>query len=71
MNLKVESTPTRSFPDIPKELMEKLNTLYPLQMPEEGESDRSIWIRVGRRQVIDHLLHEYKRQHSSLNVIRG
>lgn len=53
-----------SFPSIPKDLVLYLDELYsPARMlPRAGDSEREIWIKVGKRELVDMLLQARKDQ---------
>lgn len=54
-----------SIPKVPPlsaELVSVLNQRFPLRLPKEEWSDRKIWIEVGKREVIEFLITEHKRQ---------
>ncbi len=43
------------FPAIPQGLLDALDRLFPLSMPDIGASEREIWYRYGQVSVVDHL----------------
>ena len=50
------------FPPVSKELIDKLNELYPEQCPDPKWDDRTIWMRAGERRVVRKLLQAYDNQ---------
>lgn len=40
------------YPPIEKALIDRLDELFPERCPEEGWTDRQIWIYVGQRNVV-------------------
>ncbi len=50
------------LPYIPDDLLEALNRQYPERCPDIGDSDRSIWLKAGARQVVNYLLDQRRRQ---------
>lgn len=60
-------TPTITLPAISAELIKALDARFPDKCPKPDASDRSIWIAVGQRQVVELLIEELRRQ--SANVL--
>lgn len=52
----------KEFPLIPFDLIDHLETIFPLKLPTLTESDREIGVRIGVQKVIDRLKLEHKRQ---------
>lgn len=52
------------FPSIPKDLVEFLDTLYSARrmFPDKGETEREIWINVGKRELVETLIQARKDQ---------
>lgn len=52
------------FPSIPQDLVEYLDELFSHQRmaPTKSDSDRDIWIKVGKRELVDELLQMRKDQ---------
>lgn len=51
-------------PSIPKDLVEYLDTLHSarVSLPRTGDSERDIWIKVGKRELVETLLQMRKDQ---------
>ena len=45
-----------SLPELSADLIDALDALYPERCPTPNMSDRDIWIAVGQREVVRHLL---------------
>ena len=50
------------LPEIPRELLEALDRLFPESCPKMEWSDRQVWYEVGRRSVLRFLWSAYKEQ---------
>lgn len=48
------------FPRVSKELVERLEELFPDRCPTVKDSDRTIWINVGRADVVRFLRMKYE-----------
>lgn len=56
-------------PRIPKELLDHLTQLFPVRPPETSQSDREIWIEVGRQKIIAYLKTSYEAQQKRGEII--
>ena len=54
--------PLEDFPDIPRDLVESLERLFPERCPETSWTDRQIWRKVGQRSVVRMLWEVYEQQ---------
>lgn len=54
------------LPVIPKDLLDALDKQFPEQCPLINWSDREIWVKVGQRSVIRHLLKAYELQNENI-----
>lgn len=54
------------LPVIPKDLLDVLDAKFPEKCPEVNWSDREIWIKVGQRSVVRHLLKIYEQQNENI-----
>lgn len=51
-----------SSPYVSPELIEFLNSRYPLRSPGLDDEDRKIWFNVGARSVVEHLIRLHSQQ---------
>ncbi len=59
----------QAAPAIDPKLVEWLDKIFPDRCPDEGHSDRKIWIDAGARKVVRRLIEELRRQQENiLNV---
>ena len=58
-----------SFPYVPEDLVEALDSLFPDRCPSPEWDDRRIWIEVGQRKVVNLLKHKISKQNE--NVLNG
>lgn len=47
---------------IPKDLLEDIQRLFPNRCPKEQDSERRIWMEVGKQELIEFLKVQYQRQ---------
>ncbi|MBS0180010.1 MAG: hypothetical protein JSR20_14740 [Nitrospira sp.] len=40
------------FPSVPLPLLERLEALFPNRIPSPNDSDREIWLKTGRAEVV-------------------
>lgn len=57
-------------PLIDPKLIDWLDKLWPERCPEEGDSDRQIWIAVGARKVVRRLRQELQRQEENIRNVQ-
>ena len=50
------------LPALSKELIDKLDKVFPDKCPRLTDEDRSIWYKVGQRSVVNYLKHMYDEQ---------
>ena len=50
------------FPDISKELVSRLNELYPEKCASPDDSYQKVWFKSGQRNVVNFLIEQHKRQ---------
>ena len=50
------------FPDISKELVNRLNELYPEKCANPDDTYQTVWLKSGQRSVVNFLIEQYKRQ---------
>ena len=50
------------LPLLSKDLIDKLDKLYPDKCPQLTDDDRMIWYKTGQRSVINYLKHIYDEQ---------
>ena len=55
------------LPPISKELLDALIARFPLSIPDKADTDREIWIEVGKQQFLAFLKHQFNEQ--TKNVI--
>lgn len=55
-----------AIPTLDKELIEALDERFPSRCPKVTDSDRDIWINVGKRQVVEFLIEQYERQQEKI-----
>lgn len=58
-------------PRIPQDLLEYLSSQFPDKCPNLKDTDREIWMAVGARNVINHLIIKFKEQQDNILNIRG
>jgi len=51
---------------ITKDLLDALDALYPLRLPDPSATDREIWMAVGARQLVEVLHTKYAEANDSL-----
>tara|TARA_Y100000996_G_C22400267_1_gene592848 strand:+ start:644 stop:847 length:204 start_codon:yes stop_codon:yes gene_type:complete len=56
----------RKLPDLSKDLIDVLDERFPSRCPDPKDNDRDIWIKTGRRQVVEFLIDVYDEQHTTL-----
>lgn len=54
--------PEVPFPPVPGPLLERLEALFPNRSPSPNDSDREIWLKAGRAEVVSLLRDEYDEQ---------
>lgn len=54
------------FPHIPADLIEALDTLFPLRAPDITWADRQIWVEVGQRRIVDFLREKLRVQEANI-----
>ena len=54
------------FPTVPEALLRELDRRFPERCPDPKDSDREIWIEVGRRQVVRFLLKQFEIQNQNI-----
>jgi hypothetical protein len=54
------------FPRVTKTLLKELETRFPSQCPRPDDSEREIWMAVGRRQVVDLLKEKFDDQNKTV-----
>ena len=54
------------LPSIPKDLLEALEKKFPDECPSINDSDRDIWRKVGRAEVVRHLRFVFNRQNETI-----
>lgn len=59
-------TTSSQLPHIPKDLLDALDKKFPERCPDIGMSDREIWVMVGQRKVIRHLMTIFDQQNSNV-----
>lgn len=64
--LAVEMADKESSPRIPKNLLDKLDKLYPSRPPELGMDMPEVWYKAGQRSVIDFLTALYEEQNKTI-----
>ncbi len=62
--------PSKPFPIVPEALLAELNERFPEQTPDEGWTDREIWIRVGQRRIVRFLNSVFAKQNENI-LTRG
>jgi|TARA_R100000482_G_scaffold56309_2_gene20196 hypothetical protein len=50
------------FPDISKDLVDRLNELVPQRFPEIEWTERKIWFEAGKRSLVDFIESKYNDQ---------
>ena len=60
--------PNDDFPVIPKDLMERLQELYPERCADPMATDRAIWMGVGERWVVRMLQSKFDEQQEQEGV---
>lgn len=55
-------SPEVPFPLVPAPLLERLEVLFPNRAPNPNDSDREIWLKAGRAEVVALLRSEYEEQ---------
>lgn len=58
------------IPDVPLEIVEYLDRVFPNSVPTLEMSDREVWASVGARTVVDHLRAIVARQEKSNVYVR-
>lgn len=53
------------LPPLDKELVDRLNVLYPERCPSVKDSDRDIWVYAGKRELVRWINEQYRRQQES------
>lgn len=54
------------FPRVTKTLLFELETRFPSQCPRPADTEREIWMAVGRRQVVDLLKEKFDEQNKTV-----
>jgi len=54
------------FPLVPKDLLEKLEELYPQQAPDINWTDRFIWTNKGAQDLVAWLRNKYNEQNDNI-----
>jgi hypothetical protein len=57
---------TENFPAVSPLLVERLAALYPDQAPSPADTERQIWMAVGRAQVVKKLRQLSEEQHTTV-----
>lgn len=52
----------QAFPIVPRPLLERLITLFPLQCADPCDRMREVWMKAGEQRIIRKLQHEYTKQ---------
>tara|TARA_Y100000588_G_scaffold391724_1_gene501213 strand:+ start:1749 stop:1949 length:201 start_codon:yes stop_codon:yes gene_type:complete len=60
--IPMEST----FPAVPKDLLDKLEELYPKPCPSPGDTYDAIFYKSGQNNVVKFLAEQYKRQNETI-----
>lgn len=57
------------LPDIPDDLLAALDVKYPARCPDIHDNERLIWIKAGRREVVDYLADQRRRQQEANRTV--
>lgn len=56
----------QELPLLSHDLVKKLDEEYPLELPNPDDSERMVWIKVGQRRVVSHLVQLLKEAEETL-----
>lgn len=54
--------PELQVPPLDPQLIKALDLRFPSRCPDPADSEREVWMKVGRRQVVDWLVLKFKEQ---------
>ncbi len=65
MTYPSQHNPIRKLPDLSKDLLDRLDEMYPARCADISWPDRKVWYYAGQRAVIDHLIAVYNEQNET------
>jgi hypothetical protein len=53
-------------PHVSKELLEYMNQMFPDKCPDVTDTERKIWVNVGKREAFNHFQRLFKKQQDNI-----
>jgi len=53
-------------PHVSKELLEYMNKMFPDKCPDVTDTERKIWVNVGKREAFNHFQRLFKKQQDNI-----
>jgi hypothetical protein len=59
------------LPELSMDLIDELDKIFPLRLPRVNQTEREIWLEVGKREVIEYLISLKNKQVKRRKLLPG